>query len=269
MPNDVKQVDSKPGATGDGTPGRVNPDDKQTVPKERFDQVNQRYHALQTQVATLTGRLDELSQDKGQAAQPEPTTRYTRAQLAKAVEDGQCTQETADDYLDKQQREDIERTVRDTVKQTMQVETRTGTVGGQLAEYRQLVPEAFEAGHDAQIALERETDFQVGTLGLDPESPTTDLAVLRARYGPIESLKAAKGTKGTPETHSDTGSDRPGGDGTGGNADDTPKGLSARRRAHYQKGIESGLYAGWEAVAKELEHAKPGVIDRADARAAA
>ncbi len=267
MPNDVNQGDSSSGAPGDGTQGRVNPDDKQTVPKERFDQVNRRYHDLQTQVATLTGRIDEMS--KGQTAPAEPATRYTRAQLAKAVEDGQCTQETADDYLEKQQREDIERTVRDTVKQTMQVETRTGTVGDQLAEYRRLVPEAFEAGHDAQIALERETDFQVGTLGLDPESPTTDLAVLRARYGPIESLKAAKGKNGTPETHPDTGSDRPGGDDAGGNADGAPKGLSARRRAHYQKQIDSGMMAGWDDVVKELEHAKPGVVSRADARAAA
>ena len=274
MPNDVNQIDPKSVATGNGESaggtagqGHVNPDDNTPmVPKARLDQALGKYHDLQTQVATLQGRFDELS--KGQAAQPEPP-RYTRAQLDKAVEDGQCTQEQADDIRDGQQQREIERTVRDTVKATMQVETRTGTVGDQLAAYRRLVPEAFEAGSDAQAALQRETEFQVGTLGLDPENPATDLAVVRARYGPLESLKAAKGKNGTPETHPDTGSDRAGGGGSGGNADGAPKGLSARRRAHYQKGIDSGLYKGWEAVAKELEHAKPGVLSRADARAAA
>ena len=194
-------------------------------------------------------RLDEQTK----SSQPKET--YSRAELLSMVDDGQLSQLKADSLWESQ----IEKNVTEKVLQQVESSNANSRVGRELDRYIEIVPDLMKDGSEDRAKVATEFSYLVGHGS--PGDQSTQLAALRTVYGSIEKL-SKKSTQHVG-THQETG---------GGLKPEpkTEKGLlktlSSREKAHYEKGIEKGLYKGWDDVEKELEYANPSVRKRMGAK---
>lgn len=260
--------------SGDGSAGGSPPADGKWVPKERLDEVLASNKTLGERLATLEGRLTERDRQSQTppvtSAPPKEEKIYTRAQLQAAVSAGQITQDKADEiYFDQVERRLIGKveTITSTAIGTL---TKQTTLESELAAYRTAKPEAFlDNGNADRAKVKAEFDYLTSRLG-HASTVETELAALRAAFGPADKLRAVNERHQDPQSHSEVmgGAGNRGGDqGTDEeNAGRPPKGLSRDVRAYYENGISRGVYRDWNAVRKELKHAKPGLSQRVNAR---
>lgn len=205
---------------------------------------------LELEMAELKGKVDVLSTKPAEASQD-----FSRAELKRLVDDGKLTQEAADRTLDEQQSKRIERTVQKTVESTIGRQTQAQRVQSEIDRYKAALPDIVNEGTEARAKAASEYQYLTG-LG-HPDSVVTELAALRAAFGPAERLVNGKVER---ETSQDVGSD--GGDSEHPDKDGAPKGLGLDARKYYEKQIETGQYKDWAAVKKALNRASPGVRQR-------
>jgi hypothetical protein len=245
---EVKDGDAKPatGEAGQETPPAEGadkgdkPDRKNWIPREQFDQL----------VATVGELANAVKDGARQAAKPPEAPKVekvlSRMDLRAAVEAQQLTQEEADSIWDKQMLEQARKVAREEASQTLSVKQTTQRVDEDLRRYRAAVPNAWKEGTEERAKLADEYRYLV-SIG-QPDTKETELAAMRSTFGPVDKLGKARSTT-VVDTDEST---------AGGGGEDTPtkkdpvKGLDARQRAHYQKGIEQGRYKGWDAVREEL-----------------
>lgn len=190
-----------------------------------------------------------------QAKSNQPKETYSRAELLSMVDDGQLSQLKADSLWESQ----IEKNVTEKVLQQVESSNANSRVGRELDRYIEFVPDLMKDGSENRAKVAKEFSYLVSHGS--PGDQSTQLAALRTVYGSIEKL-SKKSTQHV-ETHQETG---------GGHKPEpkTDKGLlktlSSREKAHYEKGIEKGLYKGWDDVEKELEYANPSVRKRMGAK---
>lgn len=232
------------------------PSDGSWLPKVRVDEMVNSARGEASRVAEEAARLraevEALKASKAEAAAPKP---LTRAELKSLVDDGKITQDAADAAWDKQLLETAEARAVKAANSAVEGQKRDGLVKQQLAEYKQLVPEAYEAGTKERTRAEREFNKLV-ELGFPPNT-TTEVAAMRATFGDPEAIKAARSTgkNGPGESHAEVGGgDRPGANGA--DVDGKPKGLTPRQEAHYSNLISRGIMKDWKAVAEEMKFAK-------------
>ena len=206
--------------------------------------------ALEREMAELKGEVKALSTKPAEAKKE-----ITRSELARLVEDGKLTQSEADQLWDEQQAEVIKKTVQDAVTSTVGQQTKAQRVQAGLDSYRSVLPDLDVQGSEARSKVEAEYGYLVNTLGY-PKSAETELAALRAAFGPAERLRTGRTER---ETAQEVGSD---GGGEPPTDDKAPKGLSAANRRYYEEQIERGLYKDWDHVKKILNKASPGVKQR-------
>ncbi len=247
---DSKAADSSQGS-GDGDKsqsdgGNANTGDKDVVPKSQFiaaiNSANEKYRALEQKVEAM----EKAGQKK--AEPPEPT----RAELLEHVEKGDITQAQADAIWEKQviQKAGTAAAIA-TQNETQRAEAER-KVTDRLLQYKELLPDVWVAGSDAQLAAQKEYREMVA-LG-SPANMTTELAAIRVAFGSLETLRASKSSQSnSSESHVETGGGKPPGDSS--NKDGPPKGLDARKVSYYQKQIDSGRYKGWPEVNEELKFA--------------
>ena len=232
------------------------PSDGSWLPKVRVDEMVNSARGEASRVAEEAARLraevEALKASKVEAAAPKP---LTRAELKSLVEDGKITQDAADAAWDKQVIETAKSEATKAARGEVEGQKRDGAVNQQLAEYKQLVPAAYEAGTKERARAEKEFNKLI-ELGF-PNNRATEVAAMRATFGDPEAIKAARSTgkNGPGESHAEVGGgDRPGGNGA--DADGKPKGLTPRQDAHYSNLISRGVMKDWKAVAEELKFAK-------------
>lgn len=259
-----------PNPNGNGSPSDTPGGQGSTVPLERLNEVIADRNNLRERLATLEGRLTELSSRQTQqpaALEPKPQPKeYTRAQLAQAVASGQITQERADQIYDEQTERRILRRVDERVAETAQTMTHAQRVDAELGKYKSFKPDAFIDNGNADRAKARsEFDYLV-SIG-HPSSVETELAALRAAFGapqaPVEKprqfenheeIMSGSGTRGGDQGTDEANAERP------------PKGLTADEKKYYGGLIEKGVYKDWNQVRGEMKHAKPGLRQRVAAR---
>jgi len=254
--------DSKP-ATGEeqqGTPPAEGadkggkPDRKDWIPRDQFDKLVQTQAGLAETVAELATAIKAGHTPK-ETEKPKPEDKVlTRADLRAAVEKQQLTQEDADNIWDKQLLEQAKKAGREAASQEVTVKRTTERVEEELRRYRAVVPNAWKEGTEERTKLTEEFQYLVGT-GSPGESKATELAAMRAAFGPVEKLGKVRSTPAVDADDSTAGGGEAGEKGK----KDPVKVLDARQRAYYQKGIEQGRYKSWDAVREELSFKKARV----------
>lgn len=232
------------------------PSDGSWLPKVRVDEMvnaakGEASRAAEV-AAELRARVAALEAGKAKAEEPKP---MSRPELKQLVEDGKITQDAADAAWDRQLLETANASAAKVARGEVEGQQRESLVMGQLEEYRNLIPAAWEVGAKERTRAEKEFKALI-KMGF-PDNKVTEVAALRAAFGDPEAIKAARSTgkNGPGEAHVEVGGgDRPGSNGA--DADGKPKGLTPRQDAHYSNLISRGVMKDWKAVAEELKYAK-------------
>lgn len=214
--------------------------------------------ALELQLAEMRGKLDANTEGERRKQERD----YTRAQLRDAVEQGQLTQDESDAIWERQTETKLENRLSSRLEERLKSERQGSWIQSEIDRYKTAIPDLMTPGSEDRTAIEREVGFQQQLMGQEKVTLQTELAALRARYGPSENLQ--QGRKPPPESHEEGGS--------GAEEEDTkrtdgiPKGLTKREREYYQDKINKGLYKGWDDVEKEFKYADQGLRKRVQAR---
>lgn len=238
---------------GDG--GWKPPSDGSWLPKVRVDEMVSTARGEAAHQAAEAARLraenEALKAAKVEAQAPKPVT---RAELKQLVDDGKITQEAADVHWEKQVLDAAEKRGREAARGEVEGHQREQVVGKQLAEFKALVPAAWEAGSKERTKAEKEF-AALRAMGF-PDNKVTEVAALRAAFGDPEVIRASRSTgrNGPGETFDEVGGGDRGASG-GDGADGKPKGLTAREEAHYSKLVNMGNMT-WKQVSEERKFAK-------------
>lgn len=237
---------------GDGQTADAGQAEK-TVPLAALEAEREKRQAFERQLAEMRGELNALKtirQDKP----PDKPKEYSKSELLAAVKAGSLSQADADAIYERQYADKIKREATAEIEAKFTQRMTDAEALNAIGQYRETVPELAAKGSDAWNKVKAIYDRMVGRGA--PETYATELSALEAAYGEAGKLKQAK--QGQRETIEE-GSGGSGGDtGTGINKDGTPKGLSARERAHYSKLIDRGIYKGWADVESERKWQRKG-----------
>jgi hypothetical protein len=246
---------SPEGESGGGAPGGESSEEgdsgetKDVVPKSQFlaalkSAEEKRERELAALRAEFEGKLEKVT-----AKPVEQPKTYTRAELNAMVTAGTISQEQADAQIDFQLSAKAEATARSVATEVVSRAQRTESVSTQISQYTEAVPELLDRGSDTYQKVAGEFRFLVAQ-GDDPKSLSTELKAIRAALGPVEKVRAARSGRASHEDHRETGG---GGGGAGPRGGQGNLKLTERERAHYQRGIDNGLYKDWKAVETELK----------------
>lgn len=258
--------DAGGGAPGGEDEGKGKPKDDEVVPKTQFlaaiNSANQKYN-------TLEAKFNELQ--AAVTAKPEPVEkpkRFTRAELNAMVEARSITQDQADAQMDFQTREDAKSDAKRVATETVTAAQQKDRVETEIARYKAVAPEILDDAHDTRQRIKEEFQALI-ELGDDARALSTQLKAIRAVLGPVDKLERARNGKPAHESYREYG----GGEGESRGKKKSNDGtltyddLSPREKAHYDKGIRSGLYKDKAAVNAELAFAKPHIRQKYGAMA--
>lgn len=206
------------------------------IPQSRFDEATGK---LKDKVRDLEGQLEQARVPPPET--PRETPKQSRAQLLDLVDEGSLTQAQADTIWEDQLRKDILAEARQEVSTSRIADN----INKEMDRYVELIPDIEVAGSDDRKKVQAEYRELV-RFG-SPAGLTTELAALRAVYGPVSKIKKSKADV---ETHQETVS--------GGEPEvkENPLKLNARTKAYYEKRIDMGLYKDWDEVKEELKYKK-------------
>lgn len=255
------ESDAGGGASGgedQGSGGKSKGDE--VVPKTQFiAAINSANEKHKREMQALRDEMDaKLAAVAAKPAPAEQPKRYTRTELNALVEARQITQEQADAQMDFQTREDAKSDARRVATETVTAAQRKNRVETEIARYKAVAPEILDDAHDVRQRIKEEFQALI-ELGDDPKALETQVKAIRAVLGPVDKLERARNGKPAHESHREFGG---GGGGEpqrkkSGDGALTYDDLSPREKAHYDRGIQSGLYKDKAAVNAELAFAKP------------
>lgn len=201
--------------------------------------------------------LIEAARASNQAPAAKPAQDFTKAQLAEFVEAGRLTQDAADQVWENQLEARLTRKATEAATSAVANRDQQRTVQQQMAEFQELVPEAWEDGSPErdQVAGAFRALKAAGIKGSKDE---LELAALIAAFGEPAKLRKARGfgRSGPAESFEDSGAtgNRGSRGGDSDDADTPPKGLTAAQLEHYSKRMGS-VYKNWSEVREELKYA--------------
>lgn len=229
------------------------PKDGSWLPRNRVKEmiaaaVSKAKDEFSAQVAPLI----EAAKNEVKAA---PVQQYTKAQLSEFVEAGRLTQDASDQIWENQI---VERATRKAVEGANNVvasRDQQRNVVQQMAEFKNLVPEAWEVGSPERERVE-EAYAALKSTGIKGTKDELELAALFAAFGDPVKIRKARGfgRSGPAESFEDAGS--AGRRGRGEEAEGPPRNITSEQRAHYERGIAAGRYKGWSDVKEELKFAQ-------------
>ena len=232
---------------------------------ERFKEVYARAKAAESRMQEeREGRIRaeaeaQVLRENRAAVQAAPAAEkeLSWSELKALVSDGKLSEADALDYREKvvAKRAVAQAEANITSKFTQQ--TQNQRIDTEIGKYKDALPDVNVPGTDERKKFDTEFRYQVEFAGMDPKSLTTQLAALRAVYGPPErAVQYAKTKgKGTPgaESYAET---------SGGGRGPAPAGkvwhdkLPAHEKAHYERMIERGRYGepakAWDNVKAEI-----------------
>ena len=224
-----------------------------TIPIEAFNAaLNNLKGELKREREARTAAEERFTAAQQRAAEPKP---LTRAQLNAAVNEGQITQEAADAAWERQVIETASHAARSEAGKVSDQKAHEAMINAELAQFQSLVPGAWEEGNRDRERVAREY-AALTKLGLPP-SKATELAALRAAFGDPDAIRRSRsmGRSGT-ETFQETGGAGVRGGDEGGDKHGPPRGIRPEQKARYERLIQAGQYADWNAVKAELKFAR-------------
>jgi hypothetical protein len=245
----------------EGTEGVKDPESppgkkhEETVPYVRFEQANE--EAKREREARI--RAEERARTLEATKVPEkPESKiYTRQELRQMVTENKISQDQMDEYMEAKLRAELQQ---DVVKVGNERE-RSTKVLQEIARYKSHIPDIAKDGTEDRIKVEKE--FQYLVAHGQPKSESTELAALRAVYGPVEKLEK-KRVLDERESFQDVGN--------GSKPEDkgnSPfKNLPQRYKDHYEKQIAKGIYKGWDdpRIKKEIDRIPTETLVRRQAK---
>jgi len=210
--------------------------------KKKLAADTERRHALELEIATL----------KGQQAKPK-TEDISRTDLRRQVDEGTLTEDQMSEILERQSERRIHQESERKYSDAMSVTAEQSRLQAEIDRYVAFKPELRVDGSKELLEVAKEAEVQSQFTGQASNSFVTQVAALRAVFGPSDQLKA--GVKPVPETHEEGGGDD--GDIDLRN-DGTAKGLTKRERDFAQRQVAAGVF-------KTLEEATAVVLKRGNA----
>jgi hypothetical protein len=194
--------------------------------------------------------------------QSEPRT-YTDVELEMAVNDGTVSQAVADRIKEDQRQATLAAGVVDTLDARTAAREQADMISVELEAYTAKVPGIRVEGSPERLKLQKEHDALVA-IGADPKNPSTEVAALKAAFGPVGVPAALP----VIEPHQEGGSGQGSGEGPGEGAPPAdpsipPADLTPRQQTHYTHLISIGVIKDWGEVRAELLHQDLSVSRRA------
>ena len=263
MSEDNTQGESQ-GAVQDGAPptephkdGEFKPPkDGSWLPRDRVKEMIAT--AVKKAKDEFSAQIEERTKAQKDAEAVKPAQQYTRAQLSEFVEAGRLTQEAADSIYERQIEDRATRKAVEEATKAVASQHQQLSVAERMAEFQGLVPDAWEEGtpEREQVAAAYAALKATGIKGTKDE---LELAALIAAFGEPAKIRKARGLgrSGPSESFEDSGSS--GGrrrQGSDGDEEGIPRGITPKQREHYEKGIAAGRYKGWADVREELKYAR-------------
>jgi hypothetical protein len=182
---------------------------------------------------------------------------FTPAQLRQGVEQGLITEDQMVEQLQLQNRELAKQEALKAIRQ----ETVNQSITRQLNEFRHLVPGWDQVGSHAN--KQATPAYQELLSRGFPDDDNTRLLALERTFGTVNRIKDARvaqtRTASLRETTRDVG--RRGSPPPSGKRKDPLEILSLDEKRLYKQYIEKGLYADWNAVRKEVQHAATQTVN--------
>lgn len=220
---------------------------QRVVPAEEVSQiVEQRVNELNESHREEVKALREEIEGLKKSNDP-PKQTYTWTQLEKAVEDKTITAAEANAIWAKQEREENQRLIHETVQAAVTGMTQNDKIQSQIDKYKAAFPDITKPGSEARAKVQQAIKQQLGFTGLEKPTLGTELAALSMLFGPPESL--GNTDQHPRQTHQETeGRD----DDVSAPSNGSLKGATAAQRAYYMDKINKGIYT-FEQAQKELD----------------
>lgn len=235
----MSDVDRTPAddSKGDDKSDFKPPKDGSWIPRDRF---NEAVMSERAKREVLEAQLANERQEKAkleEAAKAKAEPQYSRAELKSLVDEGKLSEDQAETLWERQVESRLQKKLEKSMIERSTTEKLNGTVSHLLTQYKTEIPDLENRESEAWKSVEKEYRFLVETLG-EPPTVATEVKACRAIFGPVDTIKNR--TKGSRETHKDTGSDGDDSVQVGANK------ISNRLREHYSKMIERGQYKSWD-----------------------
>lgn len=231
---------------------------------KRFNEVVARAHKAEDERRALKDELAREREARIRLEEREKVVEETKvkttqaqelswAQLEDLIAEGKTTRADANAYREKIAHDKVVAEAEKRLAAKLENDRRQARVVGDLDAYKREVPAILQEGTPERQKVVDEYKYMTEILGYG-HGLQTELAATRAALGTIDLVKqkktAAQTARESRETFVETGTS---GKGTPPNKSDSIKGLTPREKAHYERQIERGRYAGWEDVRKEVD----------------
>ena len=178
-------------------------------------------------------------------------------ELKQLVSDQKLTEAEALDYREKVVAKRAVAQAEANITNKFSQQSRDQRLDSEIGKYKDAIPDVNVLGTDERKKFDTEFRFQVDFAGMDPKSLTTQLAALRAVYGPVD--KAVQYAKArTKASSAEPYAETSGGGGVTATLNKTWKDkLAPHETAHYERMISRGRYGdpatAWDRVKDEID----------------
>lgn len=235
------------------------------VPLERLNEATGKLRDENSQLresfSSLEAKVQALLERPAQTTEQQPAQKeYSRVELKEFVESGQISQQQADDLWDKQQETKFERKLQKAIAQERennQQKTTVNDLKNTVKQYGEVIPDIFSAGSDERKKLKDEFNRLTRVTGVPKAESRQDFELqvmaLENIYGSVEDVRRKKSQQ-IKHQEGNLMEDTPTHEATPDTTPDskTLKKLDGRKKQHYQKLIDRGVYKDWQAVEDEL-----------------
>ena len=230
---------------------------------ERFQQVWARAKAAEARMqeerdARIAAETEARILRETRAKEPEKVEQVVSwKELKQQVANNVITEEDALEYRDKITAEKAAKAAEERLTKKLTAQSTNARIDTEIGKYKDALPDVNVPGTDERKKFDTEFRYQVEFAGMDPKSLTTQLAALRAVYGPPERAVQYAKTKGKGSSGAESYAET-----SNGGRGPAPAGkvwhdkLPAHEKAHYERMIERGRYGdpakAWDNVKTEI-----------------
>lgn len=236
-----------------------------------LDPEGKRFKEVWARAKAAEARMQEEREGRIRAEAEAQVLRETRAaqpakpddkvlswpELKQMVADNKISESDALEYREKAVRTQAVREAETNITNKFSQQSRNARIDAEIGRYKDAIPDVNVQGTDERKKFDTEFRYQVEFAGMDPKSLTTQLAALRAVYGPAEkAVQYAKARKSSgAESYAETS-----GGGAAVNAQPAKTWkdkLAPHETAHYDRMIAHGRYGdpatAWDRIKDEID----------------
>ena len=234
---------------------------------ERFNQVYARAKAAESRMQEeREGRIRAEAEAQvlreTRAAQPvkQDEKELSWVELKQLVSDNKLSEADALEYREKVVAKRAVKEAEANITNKFSQQSQNQRIDSEIGKYKDAIPDVNVVGTDERKKFDTEFRYQVEFAGMDPKSLTTQLAALRAVYGPPErAVQYAKANKGKGANAAESYAETSGG-GAAVNAQPAKTWkdkLAPHETAHYDRMIAHGRYGdpatAWDRIKDEID----------------